>query len=114
MTGYEVFHRALALLGYQDGGVGREGETFSGETLIYINQILSDLGLSAISLPGEIIPLNRAQAQALVFGVAMLTAVSLSDRLKAESFEERYQKKRASALFDTSSIRDRLPTPGGE
>ena len=114
MTGYDIYCRASALLGYSDDGFGRENESFSDEYVIFINRILSDLGCGRMIIPTDEIVLNDKQEEALIYGVAMLSAFSVADTLKAEVFAEHYRKKRAAALSDLTVISDTLPTPEGE
>ena len=111
MTGYEVYRRAAALLGYYDDGISRENEGFSGESMVFINRILSDLGCEEISSPTDEISLSSANREALVSGVAMLTALAIADMTKAEEFRSQYQKKRSAALSDICRISDLIPSP---
>ena len=93
MTGYEIYRRASALLGMDDGAFGRESESFSEDSIVFINRILHDLGCPEIENPTDEIKLNTKFTEALLFGVAMMSALAVSDLTKAGEFEERYQKK---------------------
>lgn len=114
MTGYEIYCRATALLGYSERGFAGESESFSDDYLVFINRILSDLGCGQITDPTVEIALESKREEALLYGVAMMAALSVADRMKAAEFEDRYRKKRAAALSDLGVISDTLPNPEGE
>ena len=114
MTGYEVYHHASAMLGVDDGAFSSECESFAEDAIIFINRILHDLGCQEIESPTDEIKLNGKMTEALLFGVTMMTAFSISDLTKAGEFEGRYRKKRAEALSNLSMVSDVFPTPEGE
>ena len=88
MNGYELYRQAAALLGYYDDGIRSENDGYTGETTVYINQILTDLGCRTISTPTDEILTDGKKGDALAAGVAMLTALAVGDMTKAGEFEE--------------------------
>ena len=112
MKGYDIYNRAMVLLGYS-GSVGdpADEETFAAGSLEIINQILLDLGEWALaSLTSEI---NAAPCivDALVCGTAMLLSLTVGDDGKNGVFTQLYAAKRAKALRGISVTEDTLPIP---
>ena len=111
MTGFDVYNRCMALLGYNY----QEGEIIAGETLKarfpeILNQILLDLKLDICDDLSIEIPLNLKQADALVNGCAMLLSLSEGDAQKNQLFTSIYNGKRSAALSGKSLIEDVIPT----
>ncbi len=117
MTGNNVVGKATYLLGYTDkNGQSSEENIIKSRALEFINQISLDLGgdgqLKALY---DIINIGKECEEALVYGVAMMLALSVGDSEKNSVFAKLYNLKRASAKFFVSSKKDSLPvTDGGE
>ncbi len=115
MTGYDVYKRCMALMGY----VTSSSEIISDYTLIarfteILNQIALDLKLSPIESLSEEITENTSKLDALCYGAAMLLSFSESDITKNQFFTNIYNSKRIAALSEVSSVSDVLPSVGSE
>lgn len=111
MKGYDVYKRALNLLGY----IGSDEDQALSKSLLkrsfeLINQILEDLNICKISSLVDDIEASAKQLQAVCYGTAMLIAVSEGDSAKNALFAEIYNAKRSAALSGISKIEDNLPT----
>lgn len=114
MTGFDVYKRCLALLGYTSA----DEETIEGKTLIsrmpeIINQIALDLRLEPQINLSSNIEAETEILDALCNGCAMLMALSEGDSAKNQLFATIYNSKRASALGGSYIKRDVLPSPFG-
>ena len=114
MTGFDVYNRCMALLGY----TYQEGEYVVGKTLKarfpeIFNQILLDLKIEPTEDLSTDIPLNSKQKDALINGCAMLISLSEGDSDKNRLFTTLYNGKRASALSEKSFVEDAIPNVSG-
>ena len=114
MTGFEIYKRCLALLGYTSS----DDETVQSKTLLsrmpeIINQIALDLRLEPISSLSSKIDAEAEILDALCNGCAMLLALSEGDGGKNQLFATIYNSKRASALGGSYIKSDVLPSPFG-
>ncbi len=113
MTGYDIYKRALALLGYSAGGnETAENSSISARLPELINQILSELEIDLIESLADKIDTTPQKAEAIYYGTAMLIALSESDGTKNQIFAGIYNAKRAAALSKKDSISDVLPSVG--
>ncbi|MBQ6848129.1 MAG: hypothetical protein IJO62_04375 [Clostridia bacterium] len=108
MTGYDIYKRVCSLLGYKDFGNENDKGAVFHEML---NQIASDLKLDETKSLSDEIPLTTPQKEAVIYGSAMLLAVSIGDSNCAKLYSELYNCKRSSALSSSDLRVDVLPTP---
>ena len=113
MTGYDIYKRCMALMGYTTSN----DEVISDHTLIsrfteIINQIALDLKLSPIQSLSDKISVNDAKTDALCYGAAMLLSFSEGDLTRNQFFTNIYNSKRNIALSEITSISDVLPSVG--
>ena len=114
MTGYDLYKRVCGLLGYS-----LESETLNdkrtGRMTDIIGLLSDDLKIQPVaSLSAE---LNADEkTEALVYGCAMMLAVTEGDDRNAAFFTELYNAKRAAALCCADTRRDVNPAPsdGGQ
>ena len=114
MTGYDVFNRAIMLLGYTypDGGITANNALLNRACDV-IGQICSDLGVQRIeTLDGEL-NIGEKTADALLYGTAMLLSLTEGDAVKNQLFTQLYNAKRSAALASLQSVGDVLPTDDG-
>ena len=114
MTGFDVYNRCMALLGY----TYQEDEIITGKTLKarfpeILNQILLDLKIDTIDGLSTRIPLTSEQKDALINGCAMLLSLSEGDVDKNRIYTSIYNGKRAAALSEKCSVEDVMPTVSG-
>ena len=110
MTGYELYKKVCALLGYHytdKDSDNTTGTAFCG----MINQIAADLKISEIKSLADKIELGLNKWEALIYGCAMLYATSLKDSGCVKMFSQLYTSKRGKALNDTAQREDILPKP---
>ena len=110
MTGYDVIKRAMHLLGYS----GQEGDPSESNStalkgLEIINQLLPDLNCNGIFSLLDSLEIPKAKEEALIYGAAMLLALTEDDANKNHLFAEMYNAKRATALAEISGVKDTLP-----
>lgn len=110
MTGYELFKKVCALLGYYDLHSGND----NAKSTVFcdiVNQIAQDLNIKEIKTLSEKIICKPYQKEALTYGCAMLFSVSLSDSGCAAMYSELYNSKRCKALSACDIRADVLPSP---
>lgn len=113
MTGYDIYKRASALLGYEiQNEDTAENQSFINRLPFLINQILAELKTKPIENLYDKIELAPKSQEAVCYGTAMLIALSESDGTKNQIFANIYNAKRASALSKTDKINDVLPSVG--
>lgn len=110
MTGYNIYKKICALLGYSVGSDSHSDRRTERMTSI-INQIAQDLKIDAISSLSEKIETTPQKKEALIYGCAMMLAVTESDSSHANLFGELYNAKRGAALSCTDTRQDTLPAP---
>ena len=113
MTGYDIYQGAVALLGYDDR-IHFEDDALSDVYLSFANHILSDIGCGELGTSSQEITLTPVQREAVVYGVAMLAAISVADTVKGEEYAKHYRRKRGAALSAVTEISDVLPSAEGE
>ena len=110
MTGYDIFKRVCALLGYEDFfETADESKAISFWHIL--NQILSDLKLSEAETLSSVIDADQKQKEAIIYGCAMLLAGNLNDMTLANTFTQLYNGKRNGVLCETATRQDVIPTP---
>ncbi len=109
MTGYDVFKRALSLLNLSGKTVFRDREAENSAVLEILNQLLLDLKCKEIASLGQTLVISDSKSEALVYGVAMMIALTVGDAAKNGLFAEVYNAKRSIALSELTHIRDVLP-----
>ena len=110
MTGYDIFKRVCAILGYEDFfETADESKAISFWHIL--NQILSDLKLTEIETLSSVIDASKKQKEAIIYGCAMLLAGNLNDMTLANTFTQLYNGKRNGVLCESDTRRDVIPTP---
>ena len=110
MTGYELYKKVCALLGYHytdKDSDNTTGTAFCG----MINQIAADLKISEIKSLADKIEVGLNKREALIYGCAMLYATSLKDSGCVKKISQLYTSKRGKALNETAQREDILPKP---
>ena len=110
MTGYDIYKKVCSMMGYAyDTDAAKEGRILRMTDII--NRILSDLKAEGIASLSDPVILSAEKTEALLYGCAMMLAISESDSGTAAVFSEFYDVKRALALSDSASREDILPFP---
>ena len=110
MTGYDVIKRAMRLLGYSgEEGDPSESNGAAEKGLEIINQLLSDLDCGVVYSLLDSLCIPKAKEEALLYGAAMLLALTEGDANKNHLFSEMYNAKRGTALAEISGVKDCLP-----
>lgn len=110
MTGYDIYKRVLALLGYLNAAdvvVGEEN--LFKRSLDVINQICFDLNIETINSLSCKIEANEIKIDALCYGVAMILSLIEGDGAKNKLFAQIYNAKRSKALSKSDTVQDKLP-----
>ncbi len=112
MTVNDIIKSALALMGYgQYNVVGYEDKEMLQSALIFVNQIITDLGgKNAVNEIGDNVDLSPPALRAMPYGVAMLLALATGDTARNTAFGCIYNALRASVRGNISKITDTLPT----
>ena len=122
MTGWTVWHNALAVLNYtdSDGNVSAQlNADLNKRSLIIVNQILADLlhvsggPIVALETMNDEIPLCAEACPVMVYGVAMLAAQSESDGDNQQMMAELYNRHRTRIPYYPRRRQDVLPYPVG-
>ncbi|MCQ2440499.1 MAG: hypothetical protein MJ076_01195 [Clostridia bacterium] len=111
MTGYDIYKKAMLLLGYTDDkGEPQDNGRMYARALNAINQIGDDLccmpPLSGLFKPVRI---PKKALDAIAYGVGMLLSFSDGNSEKNSVLSEIYNAKRAIAKASVSSVKDVLP-----
>lgn len=115
MKGYDIYKRALNLLGYSGGeGSPTAAELMEKRCLEAVNQILADLKCEPISSLSAELANTAAKTEALCYGTAMMLSLTEGDGEKNRLFTEIYNAKRAAALACIEHVGDCLPNVGAE
>ena len=110
MTGNEIFNRVCFLLGYYD--FLKENDNIKRLAFCQIlNQIAEELHLGKLSSLNDKFELNDKTNDALIYGSAMLFALSLKDANTAKVYSTLYSVKRSAALNTSEKREDALPFP---
>ena len=111
MTGHKIFNDAMKLLGYTDSfGEIDDSTGLKQRATAVINRILCDLGEEfSIERLTDKITLSKEKEDALIYGTAMLLALSDNDGGKNKLFAEIYNGKRSVAKGNKSSVTDTMP-----
>jgi len=107
MTGYEFAKKVTALLGYS---LDDDYSTERKERFLHIfNQVAEDLKLSPINGLTDSVNTESKETEALMYGCAMMLAVSENDAGHAQTFARIYGPKRTALLSHIDSKQDVLP-----
>lgn len=111
MKGYKIFDDAMKLLGYTDSfGEIDDSTGLKSRATAVINRILSDLNIDVfISKLSDEIRVAKEAEDAIIYGTAMLLALSDNDGGKNKLFADIYNGKRAAVKGSKSLITDTLP-----
>ena len=115
MTVNEIFDRVLALLGYSNKDGGYEGlEVLKSRVIDCVNQILADLETEVmVSKLNDSLPVEGVGIEAVIYGTAMLLALSICDNEKNVLFAGLYNIKRATYKSNVYQKKDALPFDDG-
>lgn len=106
MTGYDIYKRVCSHLGYDPQ---EENEGVLQRTEEFLVQIGYDLRLNIPKGMSKELNLTPSSADALVYGIVMMEAVSRNDSGHALMFNQLYNAKRMAFLKETSTREDVLP-----
>ena len=111
----EIFDRVISLLGYSNSGGDKNGlEVLESRAVDCVNQILSDLSLEhSVSALEDSLPITGVCLDAVVYGVAMLLALTACDNEKNVLFAGLYNIKRATYKSSVNIKKDVLPFDDG-
>ena len=114
MTGFEIYRRAMSLLGYTNSS----GEISDSSGLLNrvsdaLQHICIDLNLMAPKTLSQELLLDQKQCDAVVCGVAMLLSLGQGDAELNRIFTSLYNAKRGHIKGKNSNINDVLPTLNG-
>ena len=114
MTGFDVYKRCLALMGYtlEDNEVLAE-KSLTTRMPELINYIADELHLPTIKKLSDVIKGTSQQIEALCAGSVMLFALSEGDSEKNKVFSSIYNAKRGAILSRSEVVSDVLPKPLG-
>lgn len=115
MTVNEIFDRAVILLGYSNKDGGYDGlEILKSRVLCCVNQILADLTTKGeLTNLSDTISIEGVGIEAVIYGVAMLLALSICDNEKNVLFAGLYNVKRATYKSSVHQKKDTLPLDDG-
>ena len=114
MTGFDVYKRCLALMGYNLSESSVSNQLLLEKFSQILNQAASDLKIPHIKSLGENIEASPAKSEALCYGAAMLLSLTEGATDKNQVVTGIYNSKRAAALSQKDNIEDVLPTTGAE
>ena len=109
MNGYDIYKKAVARLGYENGDEITLKNTQFSHIFEIINQITADLKLDKLSELSQEIDYSADIIEAICCGAAMLISLSEGDIAKNQIFTNIYNAKRAAILGGISHIKDTLP-----
>lgn len=110
MKGFDIYKKAMLLLGYNDIVNNPPLQIrFEEQGAELISQIAADLQILDISSLSSDLVIDTVQAEALIYGTAMLLSLTEGDTSKNRVFTELYNAKRAAALKKIGKITDIMP-----
>ena len=108
MTGYDVLKKVCLLLGYSfEEQV--QSLRFTEKIEEFITHISLDLKIEPVGSLTERIETTSQKREALIYGCAMMLAVSENDGKMATLFADIYNSKRSTALSSKDTRTDVLP-----
>ncbi len=114
MTGFEIYRRAMSLLGYTNSsGDISDSSVLLNRTADALHHICVDLGLKAPKILSEALEVDEKQCDAVVCGVAMLLSLGQGDSEMNGIFTSLYNSKRAAVKAQSNKISDVLPALDG-
>lgn len=111
MTGYDIYERAMTLLGATDAaGNVKDGQSIVPVALEAVNRIGEDLfSMEDIKNIFDEIDTDQKTAGVMVYGVAMLLALTFGDAVQNKVFCELYNSLRGSVKSHVCGVKDVLP-----
>ena len=115
MIGYEIYEKAMSLLGYTDSdGNAKENNAFSRRAVNAINTIGSDLcDMTPINNIMDEVTADEKTSQAMCYGVAMILSLCENDGEKNSVFTQIFNSKRTALKSSVGTVKDLLPSIGG-
>lgn len=111
MKGYDIFSRAIVMLGHlehrSDSEASKRLMPIATEV---INQIAVDLKCCPISALSNMVDLPVYKQEAMIYGVAMMFSLIEGETELNRFFTDIYNFKRSSALSENISVKDNIPT----
>lgn len=110
MKAFDIYKRAMRLLGYGDI-LNDEAlrQRFEEQSAELISQVAADLHIREISSLSDELEADAQQLEALTYGTAMLISLIEGDSSKNRIFTALYNAKRASSLKAKAIIADVMP-----
>lgn len=112
MSGYDIYLKALSLLGYKDKS-DTDSKSLLRRAFVAVCEICSDLSVDPPVAVNEKIQASKKAIEAIPYGVAMLISLSEGDAVSNRFFTEVYNAKRAMVKAAVSSVADVIPTDNG-
>ncbi|MBQ6714854.1 MAG: hypothetical protein IJN15_04810 [Clostridia bacterium] len=111
MKGSGIFDNAMKLLGYTDSsGEIQDSTGLKARATAAINRIIADLKLNIfIEKLTDEISISQSGEDALIYGTAMLLALSDNDGSKNQLFASIYNAKRSAFRGNKTFVKDNLP-----
>lgn len=110
MKGLDIYKKAMLLLGYNDIVNNPPLQVrFEEQGAELISQIAADLCITDVSSLSSDLAADAQQAEALIYGTAMLLSLTEGDTSKNRVFTELYNAKRAAALKKIDKITYTMP-----
>ena len=115
MTVNEIFDRVMALLGYSNADGDKNGlEVLKSRVIDCVNQILSDLSVeNSVTDFSDTLLVSGVCLDAVIYGTAMLLALTVCDNEKNVLFAGLYNIKRATYKSSVTTKKDALPIDDG-
>jgi hypothetical protein len=110
MTGYDIYKNAIIRLGYPNGNNSENEKRLFKSAPEFISLICNNLNLFAPKDLSEEFTLTEQQAEAVCCGLCMLISRSEGDKNKCDLYTAVYNNARAKVLFNSSVIKDTLPS----
>ena len=114
MIGYDIYLRALSLLGYNNRfNNASDSEHLLRRAHTAVCEICADLGVQSPEVVTDKIEASAKALEVMPYGVAMLLALSEGDAASNRFFAEMYNAKRAAVKACISYVSDVLPVDDG-
>ena len=111
MSGYDIFLRAAAMLGFTHDVAERTNLLQNACGML--RELCLDLGVEPPEVLSEALSVTLAQNEALLYGMAMLTALACGDSAANRYYTSLYNAKRARAKACVGKIADVLLRDNG-
>lgn len=111
MRGYDIFNRAVIMLGHSECRSGSNvSERLMPIATEIINQIAVDLKCCPISALSDVVDELFSKQEAMIYGVAMMFSLIEGETELNRVFTAIYNSKRSSALSENGLVKDNIPT----